>query len=310
MATSGVSYLDKIVTTTPNMTIQSLSSGSLNANIQSLVERGSGEILPNFISTQSQKPTIEFTTPEIDQVLTACGHTGTSIATGTFWIKAGATAGRVARATASHERIACTTGLMYWDRIRLPHNGKGEIDARIITVWDGTNAPFIRTGSSALSGTVSATNYYRCGPAKINNTAIGALQEITINNNVQIEEVSSDGDVLTSFASVKTCETVIEVRTLNMINWGTSITYDGIPLDGTNGFVCWARKFSADNQMVANATAEHISLTILQGRIVPLDTQGQGSEILSDRFRVEGRAWVDGSNVLRFLDIDTTAAIA
>lgn len=301
MAVSGVSYLDKIVTTSTNMTLQSLSNASLNANIQSLIERGAGEILPNFLSTLSQKPAIEFTTTELDTVLTACGHVGTAIATGTFWIKTGATAGRVARATTSHQKVACTTGLMYWDRIRLPHNGPGEIDTRIITVWDGTNNPFILTGSSALSGTVAATNHFRAGPCKINGSAVGAIQEITVNNQVQIEEASGDGDVLTTYASVKTCETIIEVRTLNMINWGSSITYDGIALDGSNGFMFWARKHSADNQMVANATEEHISFTALTGRVVPLDTQGQGSEVMSDRFRVEVRG---------DLTIDTTAAIA
>lgn len=288
MAVSSVYYLDKVILPS-SVEFHALGNARLDAGITSMIERGAGEVAPNFIATQMQKPTIPFTTPQLATLLTNVGVNGASIASATLYLKHGATAGRVARATTTHKQVACTTALIYWTTIRLPHNGVGTADVVIVPVYDGTNAPLILTASVALSGTVSAQSYFGAGPVYINNSAVGAVQEITINSGCQLVEVGGESDVYNTFVGVQSVEPSIEVRTFHTINWASGITLTGTALDGTNGVVAYGRKYSADGQRVSNATTEHIRFLQLNGRIIPLDTSGDGSNIVSDRFRVELR---------------------
>lgn len=281
-------FLDKIILPS-SVEFHALQSARLDAGISSLIERAAGEVHPNFIATQVQRQAIHFTSPQLDTCLTNIPLIGASIASSTMYVKKGTVTGRIARETTSHYKVATTTACIYWSSIRLPHNGVGTVDLVIATIYDGTNEPFIYTGSTALSGSVSSQNYFGAGPVYINNTAYTDVQEIVINSGVELFELGGSSEVYNTAVGVRTVQPSIEVKMLQAINWGSSMGANGVALNGTNGFIAYGRKYSADGNRVANATAGHVGVSCLSGRVIPLDTTGDGSNIVSDRFRVEAR---------------------
>lgn len=280
-------YLDKIVLPS-SVEFHAMDSATLDANITSMIERGAGEVHPNFIATQSQRPRVQFATTQIGTILANIPLVGAAIASGTMYLKKGTTTGRISRATTSHKKVAWTTACVYWSTIRLPHNGRGTVDVIVETIYDGTNKPFIYTGSVALSGSVSTQDYFGAGPVVINGTSYTDVQEITISSGVQLDILGGSSEVYNTAIAVQSVEPSIEVSLLRSINWPT-LTPDGLALDGTNGFIAYGRKFASDGDRVANGTAGHVGASCLSGRVVPLTTSGNGAGTLVDRFRVEPR---------------------
>lgn len=287
MAISEEWFLDKIILPS-SVEFHSLTNARLEAGISSIIERGAGEVHPNFIATSNQRQTIPFTTPELDTLLTNVPLVGASIATGTFYAKKGAVTGRVARATTSHYKVACTTACIYWTTIRLPHNGVGTADVIIVPIYDSSNNPLIYTGSVALSGTISTTDYFGAGPVELNGTAYGDVQEIVVNSGIELYELGGSSEVWNTAIGVRTSQPTIDITFKRQINWGT-VGPTGLALDGTNGAIIYGRKFSPDGMRVADATAAHVGVSVLDGRIIPMDTSGDGSNTLSDRCQVQGR---------------------
>jgi len=288
MAASSVFYLDKLVLPS-TVEFHAMGNARLDSGIQTLIERGSGEVAPNFLATGQQRPAISFSTPQLATLLANVGVQGASLASATMFLKLGSVGGRVARATTSHKKVACTTCQIHWTSIRLSHNGVGTADVVIVPIYDGSNAPFILTSSVALSGSVSTQAFFGAGPVKINGSLIGAVQEVTINSGIQLIEVGGESEVYNTFVGTQSVEPSIEVRTFNMINWASGVTLTGTALDGTNGVTVFGRKYASDGQRVADGTAEHISLSAINGRIIPQNTSGDGSNLVSDSFKVECR---------------------
>jgi len=290
MAVSSVFYLDKITLSSAATTISAISNSRIDAGIQTMVERGAGEVTPNFIASPGQRPQISFTTTQLDTIFGAVPVTGASLTDAVMYLKQGSTTGRVARATTTHKKVACTTAHIQWTTIRMNQSGAATADVVITPVWDETNDPLILTGSIALSGTIATQNYFKAGLCKINGTAVGAIQEITINSGVTLEQIGADGDLFDTFVGTKTIAPTVEVRTVNMVNWSSVTgTMYGVALDGSAGFLAYGRAYSSDGTMVANATTSHVSFQALTGRVIPLSTSGSGSEVVSDHFRVEIR---------------------
>lgn len=280
-------FLDKIVLPS-SVEFHAHGPSRLDAGIVTMMERGAGEVHPNLLTTQSQRQTIPFSTTQLGTVLSNVPLVGAAIASGTFYLKKGASTGRVARATTSHGKMACTTAFVYWTSIRLPHNGRGTVDVVIETVYDGSTEPFVFTGSVALSGSVSTQDYFGAGPVYINGTSYSDVQEITINSGATPFQLGGSSEVYNTAIGMQTVEPSIEVRMLRSINWPT-IGQAGLALNGSSGFVAYGRKFSPDGQRVANGTAGHVGVSCLNGRVIPLNTSGDGSSVLSDTFRVEAR---------------------
>lgn len=287
MAVAEEWFLDKIILPS-SVEFQAYKSGKLNAGITTLLERGAGEVHPNFLATQLARPTIEFSTTQIGTLLANVPLIGASIATGTFFLKQGAVTGRVARATTSHKKVACTTACIYWTSIKLPHNGAGTADVIIVPIYDGSNLPFIYTGSVALSGAETSQNYFGAGPVNINGTQYGDVQEITINSGIELFELGGSSEVYLTAVGIQQTQPTIEVKVLRSINWPT-ISFSGLALNGSTGFIAYGRQFSADGNRVADATATHVGVSCLSGRVIAMDTSGEGSGVLTDTFKVEAR---------------------
>ena len=175
--------------------IDVLSNATIDAGVSNFTERPSGHVSPMFTGNQSQKPMVEFTTPQLDVLLGSVTLAGLSAGTITCYLKAASVTSNVARATTSHKKLDIASSCVYWTSLRLPHNGQGEVTCRIQAAYDGTNDPFVYTGSVALPSTLSAGTFFGAGPVSINGTSLPGVQSITVEG--QVDDVASadvDGD--------------------------------------------------------------------------------------------------------------------
>ncbi len=288
MTVSKIFRLDKVAFNTNAVEIMHVSQADWSTQIETLTNRGAGEVHPNFRATINQQPQITFSTPELDKILgdLSCGVAGVTFTDcDTYW-KEGTATGSTARATTNHKDLSIAEGVLHWTNIRLPNNGQAEIDCVVGATYDGVNAPIVHTGSVALPTHITPGDHFVCGPVAINGTTIDGVQEISISSGVQLQMLSGDGEVYPTFLYVEMTEPQITIRTFDATNWD-DLGLTGVALNGSNGATFYARKIAANGQRVANGTAEHISFVVANGRAIPQTSSGQGSSPITDTLLIE-----------------------
>lgn len=287
MAIGTIHKLDKVVLPA-SVIFDVIRSQRWVAGIQSLLEHPAGHYAPMFRANQVQKPSLEFTTSQLDVLLPAIGVGGAAVGSTTTYFKLASTTGNAARPSLVHQKVVLPQTCGYWTSIRLTHNGVGEANVVLVSIWDGTNDPFVYTGSQALAGTFASSGYsfYGAGPAAINGVQLPGIQEITIDSGIRLIQVGDTSEEFDTFVGIEKVEPTITIRTLETVDWST-IGLRGTVLDGTNGVACYARKWSANGSRVANITAQHISFTGLLGTAIPIDSNGQNTGPVSDTIRCE-----------------------
>lgn len=289
--------LDKVIY--PSIELRRVKSVDHSAGIDQMIERSAGEVQPDFLATSSQKPMIRFGTQQLATLLggVPLGGLALSSVINTYFKKV-SEIGNLARATTQHKRIAINKSVSYITQIRLPHNGPAEADVTICAVFDGTNAPFVYTGSLALSGTMTATDeVFGAGPLSINGVSIPGIQEITIETGIQLVHESDASEVYPSFCGIQQNEPVVTVKTREEVNWST-FGLAGSALDGSAGVRFFARRLKQDQARYLDSDAVHIKFQGLLGRVLPENSQGRGSDYYSHEFRCSLRQSAESSTLL------------
>ena len=239
-----------------------------------------------FRANQHQKPMVSFTTTQLDVLLGAVGPGGAAVGAISTYFKLAATTGNVARATTSHQKVAISQSCVYWTNIRLTDKGMGEAQVIIVCIYDGTNDPFVYTGSVALAGTLVAGNFFGAGPVSVNGVSIPGIQEITIDSGVKLVQLGDSSDEFDTFVGIEEGRPSITVKTLEMVNWST-LVLRGTVLDGAAGIVAYGRKYSNYGSRVANATAAHLKFSGLYGTCIPIESAGDVRSPIGDTLKVE-----------------------
>jgi hypothetical protein len=245
-----------------------------------------------FQGVQSIKPALEFTTPELDVLLAAIGVGGASIGSTATYLKAASVTGTVARATTSHLKVTITSSVGYWSQIRLPHQGTGQATVMLVANYDGTNDPFIYTGSQTLSGNLGVGTFFGAGPVSINGTSYGGVQEITVDSGVHLIQAGGENEEFDTFVAIQQTDPVVTVKFLNAVSLPV-LGLRGLALNGTTGLTFYARKFKGSaagsfsaGTRVANATAEHIKFVGAVGIASNVDINGQASSLATDTIKI------------------------
>jgi hypothetical protein len=304
MAITAPFKLDKIILPS-SVSIDVLSNATIDAGVSNFTERPAGHVSPMFSANQSQKPMVEFTTPQLDVLLGSVTLAGLSAGTITCYLKAASVTSNVARATSSHKKLDIASSCVYWTSLRLPHNGQGEVTCRIQAAYDGTNDPFVYTGSVALASTLSAGTFFGAGPVSLNGVSLPGVQSITVDSGINMIQAGGESEEFDTFIGIQDSAPVVTIQFLQEINW-SSLGLRGTTLNGTTGLVFYARKYANKASRVANATAEHIKFTGLNGVANPVNTTGQRSGLISDTLRVH---LIAGSDSVLPLTLSTASAI-
>lgn len=282
MAISTLHRLDKVVMPAGGFPV--ITNQRWTAGIEEMLERPAGHPFPMFVANMRQRPTVEFSTPMLATLLGMCGIGGAAIAPISTYFKRATTTGSVARGTLSHKRITINSAIVYWTQIRLTHNGKGEAQVMIAVNYDGVNAPFVYTGGVALSGNLTASEFFGLGPVAVNGVLIPGAQELTIASGIQLVQEGDASEVYDTFTGIEQGEPNVTIQTKEMVNWGT-LGLNGVALDGADGLEFYARAFKNEDSRFSDAASEHIFFQGLRGKAQPQDTNGEGVTTLTDTLK-------------------------
>lgn len=264
---------------TPSSFISQISSASMNTQINTALGTPAGVPFPTFVYNLNQNPDYTFTCEQIKTLLDLTGVGLGDISSGNtdMLFKSATNKGsRVANATTSHWRARAPEAVLVPLSISASNDSPASMQARIVCMYDGTNAPITNTGTIALSGTSTATEHFVVGPVSINGSTIPGVLDWNLSFGLDLIETRSDGELYISFLAIREARPILTVRCLG----SAAVTYG---LNGTalTAMTCCLRKCAATGR-VANATAEHIAFTATAGLItVPEVSGGNNSESIT-----------------------------
>ncbi len=239
-----------------------------------LTEYSASEAGPQFAGTHQAMPDVRFTSQQagtiFGQMASAVYDVIKDYSAGDVKIeyKAGQNLGvRIADNGGAH--IAGTlaeNSALIWESFRVRQGGLVEIQCRLAAIYKASTAsdPIVfGADDSNLTITSAVPALFTLGTQKINGTALSGVEELEWNNNIEYEEVFSDGEAFMTYLAVKRMRPVARIM-LNDVE-----RYSAFGTRGTNltDYTCFLRKKSNNNINVADATAEHIKLVATTGSV-------------------------------------------
>lgn len=277
MSTSVVYYPHAIYLPTGPVITQ-ISDVQPGHNFQDLTEFAAGQAVPQFTGTHQAAPDNRFSSSQVKALLDYC--TDYSIARDTSALgnvdvefKAGINLGvRQADAALVHIRARATANTMIcWESFTARQGQIVELRCRLVHIFNLASGvdPLVFTNSLALTNTSAIAYLFTLGPIKLNGTFLNAVEEVTWNNNIEYEEVASDGDGFLSYCGIKKFRPTVSIMTRDLALLSTFGTR-GTALSALS---CFLRKKLQSGINVADATAEHIKLAATVGTIKAREAQ-------------------------------------
>jgi hypothetical protein len=282
---------------------------SISTAIQELLLGSDGAVDPTFVAVGEQRPRAAFTTSMLATVLAKCGISGLAIAAdvdefGADMFFKKVVEGGTRETGSNHLRLRIAKGLLVPRTLNAPHNGLATLGLELIATHDGTNNPIVIATSQALAGTAGVSEAFTAGPVYINGVQLEGVQNISIDFGITEMVLGSDGLVWPTYVAILDRKPVIRVRTIDALalnTFGLTGAAQGI----TDSLI-YLRKISQGGTRVANATAEHIKVSVDEG-LISVDTV-RGSHPNQLESEVTIRPTYDDANAI--LAVTTASAIA
>lgn len=273
--------------------IDGITRQHIGAGLSKIKNFNDGSADVRFVATMSRRTTIEFATRAVAKALAVVGARGAAISSNiTLFFQKNADSGERSSGSA-HLKVVLTSGLIIPQTLRASQDGEAEISYQIIPVSsDGTTDPLTFTDSQALAGTPNSGEKFTVGPVTLNGTDIEA-QSIEINFGISVETRSHSGFHLPIQANIKTVAPTLTVATKDLSKIST-FGLSGTAQSATDTLV-YLRKIDENGIRVANATAEHVKISIDDGQ---MHTDSLGSDGEEDgTATIQMDVSYDGTNV-------------
>lgn len=294
---------------TVDITLGGIESLNVRTQAEHSAEPTQGEIYPRHQAITAIKPVAEFASYCIADGLDAvplAGKSLSALATGLdlYAYKHEHGAGRVA--AAEHRKYTIADGMCVLDKISCDHRGDALLSFRVLSTWDGTNAPVIETDTSAVPTAGSDDERFTIGKCTIGSVTIADIRSWELDFGIEAVTEGADSDIYDTHVSIVTCKPVLTLRGID-IEWlkSTNIPLVGKASTHATTTIYLRKRLQTAAGYVADGTSEHISMTI------------DGLCWLEDIFASRGKtpaecslklaARYDGTNAP--IVIDTTAAI-
>lgn len=288
-------------TTAGTVFIDQVSDFRLDPRIQEILQDSDGIVDPTFLATMYQDPRIRFSSSDLATVL-AIGSSKVLIngilidadethAGAEYWFQKIAEGGTRASGS-THIKMTVKEGLLLLRSIQAAQGGVAQMTFEQLIAYDGTNAPIVVAGSQALSGTPRVTNLHTLGPVVINGTRLEGIQDINIDTGIREVVQGADGLEFPTYLAIMQRQPLIVIRTTEVVSLSTF----GISgaAQGATDSVIYFRKLAEGGTRVAEATAEHISLSVDAGMIRVRDIGGAHGQ--PQMCQIEIRPTWDGTN--------------
>lgn len=287
--------------------IDQLSTFSVSAGIAELLEGSDGLVDPSYTAVREQRPSITFDTSAIATVLAQIGIAGLAVTADAdeygadFYFQLIAEGG-TRTAGANHRRLRMPQGIIVPRRLSAAQGGNAVLSLEALPTYDETNNPLVLATSQSLVGSPSVGELFTVGPVIVNGTTVGDVMGIDIDFGIDVRTETSDGLVWPTYCYIAARQPLITVRCRDVSLLNT-LGITGTAQSATDS-VIWFRKRAEGGTLTADTTAQHISVTIDEGRIEV--SRISGNVPLEVELRI--RPTYDGSNAI--MVINTAAAIS
>jgi len=224
-----------------------------------------GDTIPRFVAANGSKEGIPFEVNQLAALIGQCGLFGCDASpVALYYQKVDNLSGRVAAAEEEHSVIDADLARMYISNITAGNRTLASARGRIVPVSDGTNAPLIRTGASALTAAPSTAEAFVLGPISMHNTKLQACNNLDINLNPVEWDLADESFEHTTFAAGNTIAPVISFTTTDP----TALTYHKTALTGSNKFRAHLIRKKRNDTRFADNESQHIRFEVVNGIVL------------------------------------------
>jgi len=287
--------------------IHGLQSLTASYGTREVTAGGDGTVYPTFAAIMSQSPRLTWSTVAVKTALDAIGVTGTAItssATGVFYFrKIDGDTGLPATGSV-HRTATLNMGMIVPSRLTMSQGSVATISYDVYVAYDGSHNPIIHGTSAALETDVNLSAAFTQGTFDLNGSILDGVQSVTIDFGINVQQLSSDGDVwptklhVASIAPnvrVQLTDSTANIATLSALGTGSASTDS----------VAYLQKLDDNGNRVAAATEEHISFTFEDWLAVADTDAASTGGIYTSSFRL-----IPAKATNAIIVIDTTAAMA
>jgi hypothetical protein len=274
---------------TPSNFYSVLEDATPAPTIDAMVQFASGHPQPLFTAVRGLKPEIVFRTMMVGTAIAELGLFGADLSAGNvdlYYKKVTDHGVREAAASLVHLRLRMVNAFAYIRSIRAAHRQEGSCEVRVVSPYDGVNAPIVAAGSQALAGTPAAAEFYGLGPVSINSVAQGGVQDAQIELNPDVMELGDASETYDTFCAVRSIQPVVTVRGLDTAPW-TAYGAAGAALSALSVYL---RRKAPDGHNVADGTASHVKISGTSGLVTIDNSSGGGNTEVQTGVRIFCRA--------------------
>jgi hypothetical protein len=245
--------------------INQISAEDLDTGIEEVYAAGDGRVDPNFVAAILQAPRGTLSTMAIVRALGFVPMAGLAIngtAIGFYFQQYAQGSTRDANGAL---KVSMDDGLIVPVSIEADQRQASITYEVIGRTNDGTTNPLAVAIDQALPALTAADQWFVAGPASINGTAIDSVETVRVDFGIQTISVASNGLPYPRFVAVQARQPsiVIGCRDPELLN---TLGVGGVAQGVTDSLV-YLRKCAANGARVADNVAEHLKLSIDQGRI-------------------------------------------
>lgn len=285
---------------------------NLNAQTNTEVDNkvGIGSIYPPFAVLRGQKPTIQFQTHAIGDLLDVTGLVGADIDdTNNLIAYFAKMDGQLPDASAAniHRSYTCDRGVLVPRRLTCQHQQDAVIDVEaVLYSSDGATEPIAIADDATLPTLARDNVRYTLSGVTVAGIAIGCVTSVSIDFGNGLRTRGCNSDVWDKHIEQPGVQPKITITGID----AEKLAGASIPLKGKGGThantILYFRKYSEDGILfVADATAEHIKIDA-EGVAVVTGHSGQGSD--TSELTLEITCTLDGSANAP-IGIDTTSVL-
>jgi hypothetical protein len=237
----------------------------INSQVQAMPT--TGEAYARFIALYGQKVVPTFETVHVARALTNCALSGLKIAaasagTGLTTYQKSIAEGGIRTSGANHDTHNFKEGLLYPTGIEVDHQGDARISYDLCCTYDGTNNPVVIATGVSLPTAPTDTERFTLGPVTLGGVAFTQHTGYSINFGIKVNSEGAESDIWDTFCWIENVEPTITIRGVDK-KWfdAAFVPLTGLAMTHANTKL-YLKKRAAGGTFVANATAEHIKVTM------------------------------------------------
>lgn len=242
----------------------------------------SGEAYARFIALYGQKVSPMFETLNVAKGLANCALSGLKISAAT--VGSGLTLyqqsvaeGAIRTSGSNHDSFNFKEGLLYPTTLSADHQGDAKLEYDCHATYDGTNDPVVLATSVALPTAAADAERFTLGPCTLGGVLFTQQMGVSISFGLKCNSEGADSDIWDTFSWIEEVQPTLTLTGVDKRWFNASfVPLAGLAMTHANTKI-YLRKRAAGGKFVADATAEHIKLTICGLATVENGWQATGS---------------------------------